>query len=89
MSVPLCRTNFAKCLALCSLIAIFQILWHQYRNSFIEDHINLGDSEPVAEQKALAHIDSVLQSSSKSLIYYRLLIVDISAIPQDYRPVDP
>ena len=60
-----------------------------YRNSIIEDHINLGDSEPVAEQDALAHIDSVLQSTSKSLIYYRLPIVDISAIPQDDPPVDP
>ena len=64
-------------------------LWNQYRNYFIEDHINLGDSEPIAKQKALAHIDSVLQSSSKSLIYYRLPIVDISAIPQDDPPVDP
>ena len=64
-------------------------LWNQYRNSFIEDRINLGDSEPVVEQKAVAHIDSVLQSTSKSLIYYRLPIVDISAIPQDDPPVDP
>ena len=64
-------------------------LWNQYRNSFIEDHSNLGDSQLVAEEKALAHIDSVLQSSSKSLIYYRLPIVHISAIPQDDPPLDP
>ena len=65
------------------------VLWNQYRNSFIEDHINLGDSLPVAEQKAVAHIDSVLQSSSKSLIYYRLPNFDISAIPQDDPPAYP
>ena len=39
---------------------------------FIEDHTRNGLSESESEQKALAHIESILQGSSKSLALYRL-----------------
>ena len=64
-------------------------LWNRFLPSFIEDHTRSGFSQPVAEHKALAHIQSILQDSSKSVTYYRLPDVDhnvASTSPHTYDP---
>ena len=41
------------------------------------------------QQKVLAHIESLLQSSSNTLVHHRLPVVDQNAVPSDGPPLDP
>ena len=48
-------------------------LWDQFRDPLVGEHIPNSISQSVAEQKkALAHIQSILKSSNKTHIQYRL-----------------
>ena len=58
-------------------------LWEHFREYFIQDFTRGGDSESVAEQKALAYIESIFKSSSKSLQHYGLPYTNFTATPPD------
>ena len=63
-------------------------VWEEFRVNFCEDHVHQGDSLLLAEQKALAHVESVLKSNSRSLSHYGLPLLDPSFVHPE-PAVDP
>ena len=71
------RQLFAHILLFCNVTDPL-LLWQDFFNSLIED-FRINHNERISQQKALNHIQMILQASGKSLINFGLPVVDITS----------
>ena len=76
------REMFAMMILNCDISDPAEV-WEEFRNPFCEDHVFQGHSAPVAEQKALAHIERILRNNSRSLSHFGLPALDPSHLQPD------